>query len=357
MDNIEARFNLSFSNFNLDVNIKIPCQGVTAILGHSGSGKTTLLRCIAGLDYVKNGFLSYGGEVWQNEKFLLPTNKRPLGYVFQEAHLFPHLNVLENIGYGLKRTKTLNEVINLDQIIGLLGINGILTRRPEKLSGGEKQRVAIARALAVNPRLLLMDEPLASLDTKLKQEVLPYLQKLHNELKIPILYVTHSPQEVSQLADYLIVMKSGKVLANGPLSETFSKTGLPVYLGDEIGVIIEGIIGEIDTKWNLVRIDFDGGILWVPDNEQMILNQKVRTRIIARDVSIAKKEPEKCSIQNKLSGKIVQILNDQHKGKLLIYVSIGGSVFVSRLTRKASSELALTVDDHVWVQIKSVAIL
>jgi molybdate transport system ATP-binding protein len=216
---IHARFDLDYSEFRLAVDLVLPGSGVTVLFGHSGSGKTTLLRCIAGLQQAAKGFLQINGEVWHDSErgVFLPTHKRSLGYVFQEANLFPHLSVKGNLQFGLKRTGQTGA--DLTHILELLGIVHLLDRMPDRLSGGERQRVAIARALALNPKVLLMDEPLAALDFKRKQEILPFLERLHRELHIPLLYVTHSQQEVAQLADQLVILDEGRVLASGPLSE------------------------------------------------------------------------------------------------------------------------------------------
>ena len=211
MTSIDARFRLDWSGFSLDVDLTLPGRGVTALFGHSGSGKTTLLRCIAGLERAPQGRLTVDGELWQDTNHWLPPHKRPIGYVFQEASLFAHLSVMGNLSYGLKRISGAQRV-SLDQAIELLGIGHLLDRKPDLLSGGERQRVGIARALAVSPRLLLLDEPLAALDLKRKQEILPYLERLHYELSIPVLYVSHSPDEVARLADYLVAIEAGRVL-------------------------------------------------------------------------------------------------------------------------------------------------
>lgn len=222
MDRIIAQFKVEWPDFTMDIDLDLPARGVTAIFGQSGSGKTTLLRCIAGLERARQGRLTFKGEVWQDERTFLPVHKRPLGYVFQEASLFPHLSVLGNLRYGLTRSKT-EQSVSLDQAIELLGIAPLLGRKPNRLSGGERQRVGIARALAVSPRLLLMDEPLAALDLARKQEILPYLERLHAELAFPLLYVTHSPDEVTRLADYLVTMENGRALTHDPIAEPLSR--------------------------------------------------------------------------------------------------------------------------------------
>ena len=205
-EGIRARIDLSFDGFTLDVDLSLPGRGVTAFFGPSGSGKTTLLRCVAGLQSTQRGFISVNGETWQDEQTFVPVHQRPLGYVFQEASLFGHLSVRKNLEYGLHRVPTDKRRVALQDVVDLLGIGPLLRRSCESLSGGERQRVAIARALAVSPRLLLMDEPLASLDGARKQEILPYLERLHDNLDIPVLYVSHSPDEVARLADHVVLL-------------------------------------------------------------------------------------------------------------------------------------------------------
>ena len=217
MSGIQARFRLERAGFTLDVDLDLPARGVTALFGHSGSGKTTLLRCIAGLERAPGGRLVVNGDVWQDGHQLRPTHQRPLGYVFQEASLFDHLSVMNNLRYGLRRVGGAS-ARGLDQAVELLGIAHLLDRKPARLSGGERSRVGIARALAVGPKLLLMDEPLAALDLARKQEILPYLERLHRELDIPVVYVSHAPDEVARLADHIVAMDAGRALASATLS-------------------------------------------------------------------------------------------------------------------------------------------
>ncbi len=220
--NIPFRYELAFDSFQLSVDSSFPAHGVTAIFGHSGCGKSTLLRCIAGLEKPQQAYLKLNGKSWDDssKKTRLEPHQRRIGYVFQEASLFPHLSVIKNIEYGVKRSKHSNCADQMSQVIELLDIENLLSRKPERLSGGERQRVAIARALAVCPELLLMDEPLAALDMPRKREILPFLQRVHREMEIPVLYVSHSPAEIKRLADYLIVMEEGRVVAKGNLEET-----------------------------------------------------------------------------------------------------------------------------------------
>lgn len=216
---IDAQFIVQRQDFLLDINLSLPVNGITILLGPSGCGKTTFLRAIAGLEHHKNGALKVDGVIWQNKEVFLPTHKRPLGYVFQEPSLFSHLNVRKNIEYGITRRGKDGNHSSLDTAIKLLDITHLLDRKPNDLSGGERQRVAIARALAVTPQLLLMDEPLSSLDIGRRQEVLPYITTLNKELKIPIIYVTHSHEEAAKIADHIILLDQGKVVGTGDVNE------------------------------------------------------------------------------------------------------------------------------------------
>lgn len=354
MAGIDACFRLDWPGFSLAVDLSLPGRGVTALFGHSGSGKTTLLRCIAGLERAQQGRLTVAGQVWQDAGHWVPTHQRPIGYVFQEASLFAHLTVMGNLRYGMKRNGEAQRV-SLDHAIELLGIGHLLDRKPDRLSGGERQRVGIARALAVSPRLLLMDEPLAALDLKRKQEILPYLERLHDELDIPVLYVSHSPDEVARLADHLVAMEGGRVLASGPLAETLARLDLPIRLVEDVGAILDGTVGEVDGNWHLARVDFDGGSLWARDHG-LTVGRRVRVRVLARDVSLAI-EPGQGSIQNVLRGVVDAIGDDDHPGLALVRVRVGEAVLLARLTKRAMSTLGVGVGMPIWVQVKSVALM
>ena len=355
MAGIQAQFHLDWPGFTLDVDLQLPARGVTALFGQSGSGKTTLLRCIAGLERAPQGHLRLNGDIWQADGHWLPTHKRPLGYVFQEASLFPHLTVMGNLRYGLRRISQAQQV-SLDQAIELLGIGHILERKPNGLSGGERSRVGIARALAVSPRLLLMDEPLAALDLKRRQEILPYLERLHGELDIPVIYVSHAPDEVARLADYLVVMDAGRAIAAGPLTETLARLDLPIHLGEDAGVVLDAVVAERDAAWHLARVEFSGGSLWVRDGGEAIGN-RVRIRILARDVSIALEKVDGISIQNCLPATVGEMAGDSHPALTLLRLSIGPSPVLARLTRRSAVGLGLTPGKSVWVQIKAVALI
>jgi molybdate transport system ATP-binding protein len=355
-DNIQARFRLAYPEFVLDVNLDLPGRGVTALFGHSGSGKTTLLRLIAGLARASDGYLAIKGEVWQDAHTFMPTHKRALGYVFQEASLFPHLTARGNLAYGTKRSSERLAPAALDHVIDLLGIGALLDRRPHQLSGGERQRVAIARALAVKPRLLLMDEPLSSLDLKRKQDILPYLERLHDALDIPILYVSHAPDEVARLADHIVVMDGGKALAAGPLGDTLARLDLPIKLGEDDGVVLDAVVAARDAEWHLAHMEFDGGRLWVRD-QGLPVGHRTRVRILARDVSLARAPMTGTSILNTLPAVVVDSVEDAHPALTLIKLRVGGSPLLAQLTRRSAHALELAPGQLLYAQIKAVALI
>jgi molybdate transport system ATP-binding protein len=353
---IQARFAVGYPGFTLDVDLQLPARGVTAVFGPSGCGKTTLLRCIAGLTQAPQGRLVVAGQVWQDGNICMPTHQRPLGYVFQEAALFAHLTVRRNLQYGQSRVPEAARRVPWDTVVALLGLAALLERMPQALSGGERQRVAIARALLTSPRLMLMDEPLAALDVARKNEVLPYLERLHAELDMPILYVSHAPDEVARLADHLVVMREGRVVASGPLSETLARLDLPIPLGEDAGVVWQGQIVERDAAWHLARVAFAGGSLWVRDGGQPV-GQAVRLRILARDVSVALHPVEGTSIQNILCATVEQMADDSHPAQCLLRLRVADSAVLARLTRRAAHTLQLVPGKVVWVQIKAVALI
>ncbi len=354
---ITARFRLNYGDFELSVNLRLPNSGITVLFGHSGSGKTTLLRCIAGLEQAQHGYLEINGSVWQDSDVgvFLPTHKRPLGYVFQEANLFSHLTVSENLNYGLKRIKASSDTPKFNHILDLLGIRHLLDRMPERLSGGEKQRVAIARALVLNPCCLLMDEPLASLDAKRKQEILPFLSRLNQELNIPVLYVTHSHQEVAQLADYLVVLEAGKVQASGLLSETLSRLDLPLSQDREATTVWNATVVEHEIDFHLTRVAFEGGSLSLPAIDAKI-GTPLRIQIYARDVSIVLEVPRATSILNVLPATIMDIV-DGESGQTIVRLKVGNQPLLAHITRKSAVILNLKIGKEVFVQIKGMSIL
>ena len=352
---IEAKFKAILGGFTLDVDLSLPAKGVTALFGHSGSGKTTLLRCIAGL-HKAEGDLNVGGECWQHVGYFQPVHQRPLAYVFQEASLFPHLSVKRNLEYGYKRIPPEVRQISFDEAVQWLGLEMMLDRMPDKLSGGERQRVAIARALLTSPRVLLMDEPLSALDHRSKQEILPYLERLHEMLSIPILYVTHSADEVARLADHLVVLEHGRVVASGSLSDTLSRIDLPVFVGEEAGVVIRARIAERDTRWHLSRAEFDGGSLWLPE-EGLEIGSRLSLRVLARDVSIALDKHEDQSMLNLIPATVTELAERGRPGVVMVKLTAGETKVLARLTARSVDKLQLVVGKQVWGQVKSVAVL
>ncbi|MFZ1574376.1 MAG: molybdenum ABC transporter ATP-binding protein [Chromatiaceae bacterium] len=360
---IQVACRMQWPGFTLAVDECLPGRGVTALFGPSGSGKTSLLRYIAGLEKASQGRLTFKGEVWQDSGrgLFRPTFQRPLGYVFQEPSLFPHLSVRGNLDYGRKRAGGEWRVA-LEPVVALLGIGPLLERDPGGLSGGERQRVAIARALATSPRLLLMDEPLAALDLKLKAEILPYLERLHDELEIPVLYVSHSPEEVARLADHILVLEAGQVRAAGPARDILSRLDLPLARDNEASSFLDGLVLAHDESYGLTRIQVPDACLWVPSPPRP-LGARVRVRIQARDVSIALGKPGASSILNILPARILEIGAGEGP-RLLVKLGLGPaagagseSCILARITRQSRDLLGLALGQEVYAQVKAVALM
>lgn len=378
---IDAHFTHCYDHFVLDVDLALPAKGVTVLYGQSGSGKTTLLRCLAGLVHAPGGVLSVDGDQWQGDEVFVPTHKRPIGYVFQEPSLFEHLTVEGNLSYAQKRVDLAGasgSVLSSKEVIALLGIENLMQRKPNQLSGGEKQRVAIARALFSQPELLLMDEPLASLDTQRKREILPYLEKLRLELKIPIVYVTHSIDELSRLADWVVVLDQGRVVANGSLADVLTALDSPMQL-DYAGIVLETTILSREAQWDLMRVSFIGGELLLADNGRAE-GETLRVRVDARDVSLTLSQHTDTSILNALPATVIEISACLSQDAVLVKLGLGhqstaaldeskamdeqskasrdsNEMLLSRITRRSAEHLALAVGSQVWAQIKSVAVL
>ncbi|HEY0665253.1 MAG TPA: molybdenum ABC transporter ATP-binding protein [Gallionella sp.] len=356
MNWIRAHFRMQRDGFALDAAFSAPPVGVTALFGPSGSGKTTLLRCIAGLERTQ-GSLHVNGELWQDDTTFMPVHRRPMGYVFQEASLFPHLSVRANLEYGLKRIAPAERKVQLDQVVEWLGLPHLIGRNdPAQLSGGERQRVAIGRALLTSPRILLMDEPLSALDTKSKQEILPYLECLHRELAIPVLYVSHALDEVARLADHLVLLEKGRVIASGALQEILARIDLPTAHFDDAGAVIEAAVGQQDETYHLTRLDFAGGHLWVGRVDQPF-GTRVRVQVLARDVSIATQAPQGSSVNNILNARIEEI-RDDGPDRVIVRMQVGEThTLLSRITRRSRDHLALAGGMTVFAQVKSVALM
>ena len=331
--------------------------GITALFGRSGAGKTTLLNVIAGLARPERGRVSVDGRVLFDSAggIDVPPHARRIGYVFQEGRLLPHLTVRHNLVYGRFFSGEKRNPVSFENAIALLGIGHLLDRRPEALSGGEKQRVAIGRALLANPEILLFDEPLASLDAPRKAEILYYVERLRDEVGIPIVYVSHSLEEVVRLADTVVLISDGRVLATGPVREMASRIELRPYLGrQEGGAVIEARVAAQDLENGLARLEFAGGALEIPDVESLP-GERVRVRVRARDVSLALARPSGLSIRNVLAGTVVS-LGGEEGPSLDVQLDLRGTPLLARITRKSARELGLRPGLEVYALIKSVSI-
>jgi molybdate transport system ATP-binding protein len=352
---IEARLALRYPGFELDVDLRLPAAGVSALFGPSGSGKTTCLRCLAGLEPGCAGRIVVGGEVWQDSAGarFLPPHGRPLGFVFQDARLFPHLTVRGNLHYAMRRA-TGPEALGLDEAVRLLGIADLLERQTQRLSGGERQRCAIARALLSRPRLLLLDEPLASLDEARKAELLPYLEGLREALSIPMIYVSHSMREVARLADHLVLLERGRVQASGPVTEVTARADLP-FSNEDAGVVLIAQCAAHDAEFALTQVRFDGGALWLP-RVRCEIGQALRVRVAASDVSVALEPARATSILNVLAATVSE-RRDGPDGRSLIRLQVGGTALLARVTRRSATQLGLQAGQPVYAQIKGAAVL
>ncbi|HEX7054867.1 MAG TPA: molybdenum ABC transporter ATP-binding protein [Burkholderiales bacterium] len=351
---LDARCRLG--GFLLDARFSSDAR-VTALFGRSGAGKSTVLNLIAGLARPDSGRIVVDGRTLYDGAagIDLPPHERHIGYVFQEGRLLPHLTVRQNLLYGSFFNSRRKPVLSVAQAIEILGIGHLLERRPGALSGGEKQRVAIGRALLASPGMLLLDEPLAALDAPRKAEILYYVERLRDEVRIPIVYVSHSLEEVIRVADAMVLMSEGRVLAAGPVREMTSRVELRPYLGrHEGGAVIEGRVVGQDLESGLARVEFAGGALEIPDVEALP-GEAVRIRIRARDVSLALARPEGVSIRNIVPGTVVA-LGESEGPSLDVSLDLGGTPLIARITRKSAEELGLRPGLAVFALVKSVSI-
>ncbi|MDN5862989.1 MAG: molybdenum ABC transporter ATP-binding protein [Salinisphaera sp.] len=331
--------------------------GVTALFGRSGAGKSSVVNMISGLLKPDRGRIVVDGRVLfdSEQRINLPPRKRRVGYIFQESRLFPHLKVRRNLRYGQRFTPPGERYVQLEQIVDLLGIGHLLERRPPMLSGGERQRVAIGRALLASPRLLLMDEPLASLDAARKNEILPYIERLRDELKLPIVYVSHLFEEVTRLADMLVIMADGKLAAAGPLTEVTARLDLRVLTGRaQAGTVITAKVADRDPGFGLTRLTCAGGELVVP-RVGLPPGAAVRVHIHASDVTVAVEPPRGLSVQNVLVARVVEV-GEQPAPYTELRLDAEGLPIIAHVTAKAAHDLDLRVGCEVYALIKSVAI-
>lgn len=352
---IEMRYRLQRSGFELDIDLELPLHGIAGVFGASGAGKTTLLRCIAGLESAAAARLVVAGDTWEDseKQVFRAVHERRIGYVFQEPRLFDHLSVQANIEYGAKRRRH-NTHSDFDHVIELLGLESLLARRPAQLSGGEAQRVAIARALQCAPRFVLMDEPLASLDQARRDEILPFLDRLHGESAVPILYVSHNIDETCRLCDYLAVIDNGAVVASGDLQDVLVQPDVPMLDGENAGSVIEGVVAGYDASDALTTVAFSGGELLVPGRHGGD-GARLRIRIRASDVSLCRELPGQTTILNVLPARVEAIQAGQGPS-MLVRLALGDDRIMARITRRSIRELGLREGDELFAQIKSVAV-
>ncbi|KUO54271.1 MAG: hypothetical protein APF80_06180 [Alphaproteobacteria bacterium BRH_c36] len=357
---LSFRFRLSHGAFQVALAHDMRLAGITALFGHSGSGKTTVLRVLAGLESRADGHIAFDGAVWQGEqprRSFVPPHERAVGYVFQDARLFPHLTVAGNLAFAESRSRNRAAVSNFETVVGRFDLEPLLERRPESLSGGELQRVAVARALLARPRLLLMDEPLSALDTPRKAEILPYIARLPEQFGVPVIYVTHSVDEVAYLADEMIVLSKGRKVADGPVGETLARLDLGPATGRfEAGVVLKATVVGHDTEYRLTRLDLGGAQIEVPMLDAAP-GARVRMRLRARDVILATKRPEQLSSRNIIEGRIVEVVEEPSTPFAETLVEIPGGLIRARLTRRSVADLGIAPGVAVFALVKSISLV
>ena len=358
---LDASFRGQLGAFHLDVAISAPGRGVTALFGPSGCGKTTVLRCIAGLTRMLQGRCRLGDDVWQDDGSFRPAYRRPIGYVFQEASLFPHLSVRSNLLFGAPRSSSRSDgtdPLSYGAVVDLLGLGAFQNRSPLTLSGGERQRVAIGRALLSRPRLLLMDEPLSALDSQAKREILPFLERLPAQIAIPMIYVSHDISEVERLADHVVLMRAGRVEAAGPLADLQSDAALPLARAPQAAVVLSATRVSTDAIYGLTTFAVAGGEFVVPTIP--LRGNDQRLRIAAADVSLALSRPDSTTILNVVPARIVYA-SPVEPNLMLVRLALGvdgaGASFLARITRKSWESLSLAPGRNVYAQVKSAALV
>jgi molybdate transport system ATP-binding protein len=357
MIEIDFDVRIAFRDFDLRIDHRMPLEGVVGLFGPSGCGKSTLLRIISGLERGALGRIRFGDEIWQDvaRGIFVPPHKRGVGYVFQDVRLFPHLTVAGNLRYAAKRSHHIDSEIAIEGVVAALDLAPLMGRHPQSLSGGERQRVAIGRTLLTRPRLLLMDEPLAALDIKRKAEILPYIERLPQAFRIPLIYVTHSLDEVTRLAERMLVIASGRKVSYGPVAETLQRLDLqPIGGHFEAGVVLTARVTQHDLKYQLTHLDLCGKEIVMPMAD-VAIGSDVRLRIRARDVALATTAPKDISIRNILAGTIAEIVEEPETAFAETLVDIGGAKIRARITRSAVAALSLTPGKSVFVLFKSIA--
>jgi molybdate transport system ATP-binding protein len=356
MNELTVKLKHQLGDFKLDVDFKVKTEGVTVLFGHSGCGKTSILRAIAGLLKTHHGIVKLNNQVWQQADYFLAVHKRPMAYVFQEASLFSHMSVKKNLQFGWQQVEKNQHRLNFSEVVELLNIGSLLKRATHSLSGGERQRIAIARALLTSPQLLLMDEPLSALDYAAKQAILPYLENLHDELGIPSIYVTHDPNEAALLADQMILLDKGRVVAQGSAAKLLTRLDLPMASFDTAASILQGEISAHDHTFHLSWVSMHGGRLAI-SREDIAVGKHARVKIQARDVSLSLKYHSDTSIINILPAKVIDT-HDINESQLIVRLELSdGQTMLSRITRRSAMILDLKEGLNLYAQVKSVALL
>lgn len=338
-----------------ELSLEISPGEFTAICGPSGSGKTTLLRCIAGLHRMRTGLVQCGEDTWQDGNHHTPTHQRALGYVFQEPSLFYHLNVRQNICFARQKNPPNAPSVVFDDVVAWLGLGALLHRNPQTLSGGEQQRVAVARALLAAPKLLLLDEPLSSLDVDSKEQIAPYLAEIHRRTNIPVLYVTHAPSEVVRLATEIVYIERGQVRAHGAINDVLTRADLPLCRHEDAAAALDLPVVTENVGYDLMHIAL-GDARFSVARRNIAEGATVRVVVRARDVAVARKAPEASSIQNRVTATVLDIHEEAEPAHRLVRLSAEGSILLARVTAKTVAELALKQGDEVFAQVKSVAL-
>lgn len=346
-----------WEGFKLRAQLEAPTPGVVALFGRSGCGKTTLINIISGLLQPDEGRVELDGVILTDtrERVRVPVERRRIGYVFQDSRLFPHLGVLSNLRYGLRRAPRGSRSIGLDEVLALLGLEPLLRRRPHQLSGGERQRVALGRALLAQPRLLLLDEPLSALDAARREEVLPYLETMRDQLSIPMVFVSHQLDEVLRLATHVALMEAGEIVASGTLSDISLEPELRAIVGPEaVGAVLDGAVTRVDAADGLTDVQIGRGTLRISIPGARV-GARMRIQLLARDIILATEPPRGLSVRNALEGIITELSDDIGQA-VLVKVDIGaGAAVLSRITRNALEALELRVGMSIWVLVKAVS--
>jgi molybdate transport system ATP-binding protein len=367
---LSVSLNKRREEFTLQVAFDAPTPGVVALFGRSGCGKSTTTDLIAGLLEPDSGQVTLDGTLLVDTRSGLSVSaeRRRIGYVFQDARLFPHRSVVGNLRYGQKRAKGVEQRIGFDDVVSLLGLAPLLQRRPNQLSGGERQRVALGRALLSQPRLLLLDEPLASLDAARREEVLPYFEALRDGLSIPMIFVSHQFDEVLRLATHVVLLDNGRVAAQGSPGEISLAPALRAIVGpDAVGAVLDGVVTSIDAERKLAELRLAGGTLRISSRDLPTpysstgtelahwVGRTVRVQLLARDIILATEPPRGLSVRNAIEG-VVEDIADDDEHAALIRVDVGGEIVLSRVTQAAVEALRLQRSMRVWVLIKAISL-